>query len=57
MQEFNTQVKDKVGNFDDSLILQSEVDEPEEALVVPLPNGELPINEDGYDEPESGRGF
>jgi len=57
MREFNTQVKEKIGNFDDSLILQSEVDEPEEALVVPLPDGELPVEEDGYDEPETGRGF
>ena len=57
MREFNTQIKEKIGNFDDSLILQSEVDEPEEALVVPLPDGELPVDEDGYDEPETGRGF
>jgi len=39
------------------LILQAEVEELEEALVIPLSNGKLPVNEDRYDKPESGKGF
>jgi len=56
MWEFNEKVKEHIGSFDDQLILQTEADEPEEALVVPLPEGGLPVEED-FNEPESGRGF
>ena len=56
MREFNEKVKKHIGSFDDQLILQTEADEPEEALVVPLPEGGLPVEED-FNEPESGRGF
>ncbi len=48
------QIKEQIGNFNESLILQAEVNEPEEALVVLLPDGELPIN---HDELETSRGF
>jgi hypothetical protein len=58
MKDFNEQVKSHIGIFDDSLILQSEADDPEEALFVPVPNGGgLPEGEGFEEEAEDGRGF
>jgi len=46
MKSFNDKVKETVGVFDGLLVLQSEADEPEEALFVPVPEGGLPQDED-----------
>jgi len=43
--------------FDNQLILQTEVNKLEEAMVIPLPDGELPADKDGFDELETSRGF
>jgi len=58
MREYNEAVKESIGAFDDRLILQTEADEPEEVLVVPVPEGGLPDDQDeGFNEPETGQGF
>jgi len=57
MRTYHDAIKVSIGNFDDQLILQMEVDELEEVLVVPVPEGGLPTNDEGFDEPETGRGF
>ncbi len=57
MWEFNEKVKEHIGVFDDQLILQTEDDEPEEALVVPVPEGGLPADDDGFEELETGQEF
>ncbi len=44
MKSFNEKAKEVIGIFDGSLVLQSEADEPEEALFVPVPG--LPPDED-----------
>jgi len=41
MRSFNEQVKEVIGIFDGSLVLQSEADEPEEALFILVPEGGL----------------
>jgi len=46
MKSFNEQVKEVIGVFDGSLVLQSEADKPEEALFIPVPEGGLPQDED-----------
>ncbi len=43
--------------FNDQLILQTEVNEPKEAMVISLSNQELPADKDGFHEPETGREF
>jgi len=57
MWEFNEKVKEHIGVFDDQLILQTEDDKPEEALVVPVPEGGLPADDDGFEELETGQEF
>jgi len=51
MKSFNEKVKEVIGIFDGSLVLQSEADEPEEALFVPVPEGGLPQDEDFDEQP------
>jgi len=58
MWEYNKAVKESIGAFDDWLILQTEVDELEKVLVVPVPEGGMPNEQDkGFNEPETGQGF
>jgi len=49
MKQFNERVREVIGVFDGSLVLQSEADEPEEALFVLVNNGTLPTD-DGFEE-------
>jgi len=56
MKSFNEHVKEAIGIFDGSLVLQSEDDEPEEALFIPVPEGGLPPDED-LDDHVDGRDF
>jgi len=56
MKSFNEHVKEVIGVFDGSLVLQSEADEPEEALFVPVLEGGLPPDED-LDDHVDGRDF
>jgi len=46
MKTFNEKVKEVIGIFDGSLVLQSEADEPEEALFIHVPEGDLLQDED-----------
>jgi len=46
MKSFNEKVKETIGVFDGLLVLQSEANEPEEALFVPVLEGGLPQDED-----------
>jgi len=56
MKSFNEHVKEVIGIFDGSLVLQSEADEPEEVLFVPVPEGCLPLDED-LDDHVDGQDF
>jgi len=51
MKQFNEHVKEVIGVFNGSLVLQSEVNEPEEALFVLVTDGTLPTD-DGFEEDE-----
>jgi len=49
MKQFNEHVKEVIDVFDGSLVLQSEANEPEEALFVLVTGGTLPTD-DGFEE-------
>jgi len=51
MKQFNEHVKEVISVFDGSLVLQSEANEPEEALFVLVTDGTLPTD-DGFEEDE-----
>ncbi len=46
LKSINDKVKEVIGVFDGSLVLQLEADEPEEAHFVPVPEGSLPQDDD-----------
>ena len=57
MRQFNKHVKEVIGVFDGSLVLQSEADEPEEALFVLVANGMLPTDNSFEEDEVKGKDF
>ncbi len=51
IKQFNEYVKEVVGVFDGSIVLQLQAGKPEEALFVLVSNGGLPMD-DGFEEDE-----